>query len=61
MCFEEEFSKWPSPLSSPRTGGWKGKMEYQKLTFQGHLLTLVLISDRRGFKEVPWEGEASLQ
>lgn len=30
-------------------------MEYQKLTFQGHLLTLALMSGRSDFKEVPWE------
>lgn len=59
MCLEERPQEQLPPPSPLRTGGWKGKMECQKLAFPGNLLTLSLISDRSSFKEGLWEGEAS--
>lgn len=59
MCLEEGLEEWPPAASPPRIGGWKGKMGYQKLTFQGHLPSLALISDRSDLKEGLWEGDAS--
>lgn len=61
MCLKKGLDRWLPPPSPSRTGGWKGKKAYQKLTIQGHFPTLALLSDRSGFREVPGGGEDPLE